>query len=442
MNDRRKGRILIGEDLRVIALKMSQALERAGYEVEIAGDGDACVRLAVETTPDLVVLDIMMPKRHGIDVLKALRADPRTSAIGVMVCSAKDFKPDRDEANRLGVIEFLIKPLAPAALVEKVDSFFGRRRVAGSTAAAPAASTEGEVYRASLDVQRTHFAIWGARGSTPTVGGRFQRHGGNTSCMSVTLGDEVFVFDAGSGIRDLGTELMVGNVHKIHLFITHTHWDHIQGFPYFAPNFAPQFDITVYGAKGFGKDLESIFRGELDQDYFPVQMDDLKSNLQFRYLPEGPIDIGNARITWEFMQHPGATVGYKIEVPKFKLVWVPDNEFIKGYLGAPTLGRKHSIVAPYEKMITFLSGADLAIHEAQYLSEEYKDKVGWGHSAVSNACLLMKLAGVPRWVVTHHDPMHDDAFLEAKLNLTRQILNEINQPTRVSHAYDGMTEYL
>ena len=127
--------------------------------------------------------------------------------------------------------------------------------------------------------------------------------------------------------------------------------------------------------------------------------------------------------------------------PQRKLAWIPDNEFLQGYVGPPTLGRDHPIVSGYDKMITFLSDVDLVIHEAQYLSEEYLTKIGWGHSSVSNASLLMKLAGVRRWVVTHHDPMHDDVFLEDKLNLTRQILEQIGHPTQVSHAYDGMTEY-
>ena len=441
MNTPQKGRILIGEDLRVIALIMSQTLEKAGYLVEVAADGEACLRRTLETAPDLVMLDIMMPKLHGIDVLKALRADPRTRDIGVMVCSAKDFKTERDEATRLGVLEFLIKPVPPSMLVEKVDSFFGRRRSVPAPAVAPAVTSGPEIYQFKLDASRTHFTLWGTRGSTPTVGGRFQRHGGNTSCLSVTVGNEVFIFDAGSGIRDLGLQLMAGQTRKVHLFITHPHWDHIQGFPFFAPAYVPGFEITVYGAKGFGKDLESIFRGQLDRDYFPVQMEDMRSNLEFKHLAEGAVEIGDARITWEFAQHPGATVGYKIEVPQRKIAWVPDNEFLQGYVGSPTLRRDHPLVSSFEKMIRFLSDVDLVIHEAQYLSEEYTAKIGWGHSSVPNASLLMKLAGVRRWVVTHHDPMHDDDFLEAKLNLTRQILEEIGHVIQVSHGYDGMTEY-
>lgn len=150
----------------------------------------------------------------------------------------------------------------------------------------------------------------------------------------------------------------------------------------------------------------------------------MHSNLHFHNLPNAPIEIGGAKITWELSQHILATVGYKIETAGHTLVWMPDNEFLQGYTGSP-----HGltcqdlildlIVALFEKMILFLSGVDVLIHEAQYTPEEYPKKIGWGHCSVPNACLLMKLAGVRRWIVTHHDPNHDADFLEKKLNLTR-----------------------
>lgn len=441
----RKRRVLIGEDMAELAGLMADAVAAAGYHVKVASDGEECLRLAQAWMPDLITLDIMMPRMHGIEVLRALRADIRTHHIAVIMCSGKDFKTERDESERFGVVEYLTKPISPARLAERVKHHFDRcdGTVPPIAPIVPVVRPDNaEVYRQTLNTQRPHFHLWGTRGSTPTLGGRFQRSGGNTSCLSVTIGDEIFVFDAGTGIRDLGLMLVAGTLRKVHLFITHPHWDHIQGFPFFAPAYVPGFDITVYGAKGFGKDLESIFRGQLDRDYFPVQLDDMKSNLHFRHLTEGGLDLAGARITWEFAQHPGATVGYKIEVGAHKIAWLPDNEFLQGYVGPPTLADDHPLALTYQRMIAFLSDVTVLIHEAQYTPSEYPAKIGWGHSSVANACLLMKLAHVPRWIVTHHDPMHDDTFLETKLNLTRQILAEIGQPTHVSHGYDGMTEFL
>jgi phosphoribosyl 1,2-cyclic phosphodiesterase len=299
-----------------------------------------------------------------------------------------------------------------------------------------------EGFTPTLKAQRGSFTLWGTRGSTPTPGAAYLRHGGQTSCMALTVGEEVCVFDAGSGIRDLGFALLKTNIRKIHLFITHTHWDHIQGFPFFAPAYVPGFEIIIYGASGFGKDLKSVFLGQLDRAYFPAQMEDMKAELKFEQLGLEPVVVNGARMTWGFANHPGTTVAYKIEMNGWKMAWVPDNEFLEGYLGAPDgITHDHKKLAPHLKLLEFLSGVDLLIHEAQYTNEEYTKKIGWGHSGLSNACLLTKLAKVRRWIVTHHDPLHDDTFLEAKLNLTRQILDSIGHPIQVAYGYDGLTEY-
>jgi CheY-like chemotaxis protein len=438
----RKFRILIAEDVNLIAMSMTNALEHAGYEVQVARDGEECVEKARDMLPDLLLLDIMMPKMDGIQVLKELRGDDRTRNISVVISSAKDFKTEREVASQLGAVDYFLKTLPSAALVAKVGAVLGVNTPAPCDSILEPVRTDP--YVPVLKTSRAHFRLWGTRGSTPTIGGRFQRHGGNTSCMSFRVDDELIIFDAGSGIRDLGMEIMTGKSQKMHLFITHTHWDHIQGFPFFTPAYVPGFELTIYGSKGFGKNLEAVFRGQLDRDYFPVQLEDMHSRLQFRDLPDEPIEIGDAKVTWEFSHHPLPTVGYKVEVDHRSVVWMPDDEFLQGYTGAPhELTREHRHVRPFEKIIAFLSGADVVVHEAQYTADEYPKKIGWGHSSVPNACVLMKLAGIHRWIVTHHDPMHDDAFLETKLNLTRQVLEEIDcRSISVSHGYDGMTEFL
>jgi DNA-binding response OmpR family regulator len=440
-----KGRILIGEDVRLIAFRMRQTLEAAGYNVEGAVDGAECLAKAIAQQPDLVILDIMMPKLHGIEVLKALRTEARTAAIGVIVCTARDFKADQADAASLGIHDYIVKPVEPEILLDKVAAYFSRR---GSVPARPAPlppepKSTPNVYLPKFDVNGSRFALWGTRGSTPTPGSKFLRHGGNTSCFCVNYASQRFIFDAGTGIRELGAEIMQAEKQKLNLFITHTHWDHIQGFPFFTPAYVPGFEITIWGAELFGKDLKSVFRGQLDRDYFPVQMEDMNSNLDFRHLPSPPIDIDGVKISWEYSQHPGATVGYKIDIGGFRIAWVPDNEFLQGYVGDPAaITRDHPLVTPYRKMIQFLSDADIVIHEAQYTPEEYPKKIGWGHSSLSNACILMKFADVRRWIITHHDPLHDDTFLERKLAMTRSVLRELNHVCDVCNGYDGLVEYL
>src|ERR1700733_5856232 len=157
--------------------------------------------------------------------------------------------------------------------------------------------------------------FWGTRGSIAPPGPDTNFFGGNPSCVELTTdAGDVVIFDCGTGAHPLAGKLMAqGNTAiNANLLIGHTHWDHIQGFPFFAPAYDPNFHIDIYGAPGFGKDLESIFRGQLDGDYFPVEMSEMAAQLSFHRLEENPVTFGDVQVAWEFMNHPGATVGFRI----------------------------------------------------------------------------------------------------------------------------------
>jgi phosphoribosyl 1,2-cyclic phosphodiesterase/CheY-like chemotaxis protein len=433
-----RGRIVVADDVAEIAQFMVDVLSREGFDVRSAFDGDATLDLIRDFRPELLILDIMMPRQHGIDVLRRLaEAGDSSTPLGVIVCSARTFKHDVEQVRELGAFDVLPKPFVRQQLMEKVEAFFDHRT---TTDAASPAKTPGQAYLPKLDTSRGTWRLWGTRGSIPVSGPRFTRHGGNTSCLELHHGDDLVIIDAGSGIRDLGLELAEQPPRRIALFIGHTHWDHIQGFPFFAPAYTPGFHIDVYGAAGFGKDLESVFRGQLDRDYFPVEMHDLAATLEFHQLHENPIEIGDLKIGWEFVNHPGATIGFRIEADGRRTAYITDNEFLQGYLGSPadvTIGS--AAMLPFRNIVEFCSGMDLLIHEAQYTNEEYTRKIGWGHSSLTNACALAAMAEVRRWIVTHHDPMHDDAALERKLNLTRQVMATLGRPVEVEHAFDGMS---
>ena len=179
-----KGRILIGEGLVESAVLMSQALENAGYQVTMAADGEECLRLARETLPDLIAMDIIMPKMHGFDVLRSLRSDLKTRDMGIIMCSGKDFKTDRDLSELLGAFDCLNKPIAMPLLVARVEAYFGWRAVTSPPMISVPEEARAEGFSCTLDASRPHIELWGTRGSTPTVGAKFQRHGGNTSCLA------------------------------------------------------------------------------------------------------------------------------------------------------------------------------------------------------------------------------------------------------------------
>lgn len=439
-------RILVADDVPGTVEFLSEMLARRGYEVAQAEDGEQCLRMIEQFEPDLVILDIMMPKVHGIDVLKQVRADESRKDVGFIVCSARSFSVDVKSVRDLGAFDFLMKPFDFQHVLEKVEAFFAGRPAkrspsAAAVVAAPAAAPV-EAYRPTLAVARGYWRMWGTRGSIPVSGPRVARHGGNTSCLEVRAGDDLVVLDAGSGIRDLGLQLLEDGPRRIPILIGHTHWDHIQGFPFFVPAYVPGYELDIYGASGFGKSLDQLFSGQLDSDYFPVELHDMAAKLNFHTLTENPVRIGGIKVYWELMNHPGATVGFRIEVAGQRIGYITDNEFLKGYLGSPLgLSADSELVEPYVRIIQFVSGVDVLILEAQYTHEEYPKKIGWGHSSMANACLLAKLAKARRLVITHHDPMHDDDFLQTKLNLTRQILKELGHPVEVSNGFDGYTGY-
>ena len=436
----RPKRIIVAEDIPSMSALMARTLTEHGYEVAAVTDGEECLQRLQTFKPDLMIVDIMMPKLHGAEVLRKSRADPATRHVGVIICTAKNYKPDHDQVRALGAYEVLVKPFEPARLVELVRAYFAGEAARAAEAAAAPHTGGGYVPPAATGPQ---VRLWGTRGSIPVSGAEFVRHGGSTSCIEVADGDETLIFDAGSGIRPLGLALAKKGPRTLHLFITHTHWDHIQGFPFFAPAYIPGFKLHIYAAPGFKKDLPSVFRGQLDPDYFPVQFEDMRASIEFHLLEQSPLQVGRFKVSWEYTHHPAATLAFKVETGGKSVAYVSDNEFLFGYLGAPhDIGPASAALVPHRPLVEFLTGVDLLVAEAQYLNEEYRGKVGWGHSSVGSACALAKLAGVGRWIVTHHDPLHDDEFLDQKLNLTKSLLRSLDCPIEVQHGYDGLVQFI
>lgn len=437
-------KILIADDVDVLSELMATVLESHGFVTQRARNGEECLEMIRAFNPELVILDLMMPKIHGLDVLKQLKANPETHSIGVIICSTKTFKTEIDQAYEHGAFEFLAKPFMEQDLVSVINRYFAHDMAESHRQGSKQIQQAlvGDRFLPHIEKESGSLRFWGTRGSIPTTGPRFVRHGGNTTCVEFNYNGQRLIFDAGSGIRDLGLSLLAEGPGVVHIFITHTHWDHIQGFPFFIPAFIPGYHIHLYASSNLDKDLKSIFQGQLDRAYFPVQMEDMKATFEFHHFGAEPIQIGDIKVSWEYTVHPSATVGYRMDFGGKSVAFVPDNEFLKGYLGSPyPITMDHNLAAINMKLIRFLSGVDLLIHEAQYLNEEYANKIGWGHSSLSNACSIVRLARPKKWLITHHDPMHDDEFLRDKLNLTRQLLGKMDDRILVEHAYDGMIEY-
>ncbi|MGH7278773.1 MAG: diguanylate cyclase domain-containing protein [Candidatus Rokuibacteriota bacterium] len=250
--------------------------------------------------------------------------------------------------------------------------------------------------------------FWGTRGSIATPGLHTARYGGNTACVEVRATDgTILVLDCGTGARELGLKLAHESpLPRLHLLIGHTHWDHIQGFPFFVPAFLPGAELNIYAPLGFQRGLEEAMAGQMEYSYFPVKLRDLRSRIHFTELDEGFFRIGDVLVETQYLNHTAPTIAYRISDNGATLAYVTDHEPFwqasDGVFRHP--GDQHHVA--------FLQGADLVIHDAQYTEEEYRSKIGWGHSTVVYATDAALAAGVRRLALFHHDPIHDDAAME------------------------------
>lgn len=280
--------------------------------------------------------------------------------------------------------------------------------------------------------------FWGTRGSLAKPGPTTLRYGGNTSCVEVrSNAGTLIVLDCGTGAHALGQHLVAGKGGPAngHLLISHTHWDHIQGIPFFAPLFAPANSWDIYGPKGLSQSLRATLAGQMEHTYFPITLEQFSAAIAYHDLVEGALKIGDAKVMARYLNHPALTLGYRIECAGASLAYCCDHE-------------PHSVaMASGEANLTgmdrlyaeFVAGADLVIHDCQYTASEYPSKVGWGHSPVEYAVRVCRDAGVKRLALTHYDPLRDDAAVDRILEEVRQRLRGDGSSLEVVGAAEGLT---
>lgn len=256
--------------------------------------------------------------------------------------------------------------------------------------------------------------FWGVRGSIPTPGKEFIKYGGNTPCVEVRCGGTILIFDAGTGMRALGKSLLrefSGKPMELHLLFSHTHWDHIQGFPFFEPAYHKGNIINLYGGNSVSE-LEKLILGQMDREYFPVTLFELGSQLNFKTLSENPFYIGDVKIYYTYLFHPGLSLGYRVEFNGKVFVYATDNEI----LTEPEMEGYNE-----KNMENLIRNADILVAECQYTEEEYVKKVGWGHSSIEQVVRISKMFGVKNLFTFHHDPMRTDRELVGMIKKARRI---------------------
>lgn len=434
-------KILVTDDSPQVLRAVKAALAPEGYTLEFAKSGEECLETIKKFKPQLVLLDLMLPQMHGIDVLRSIKSNPLLRHTGVIILTGKALMPDFQMAMENGADYYLTKPFEVPRLQQLIGAYFKGSLEFGVFDIEDICNfQEDEKEYLPPQVRKSTYAkSWGTRGSVSVCGVDYLRYGGNTVCLELRDGDDIIIIDAGTGIRLLGDELINSDVKNIHLVIGHTHWDHIMGLPFFAPVYSPNYNVNIYAARGFQKETKDVFSGMFELDFFPVRLDQMQAKIEFHeVMIKDTLEVGAFKVHFAYANHPGATLCFKIEVDGKKVGYATDNEFLLGYHGDPRLiDRNHNLLMPYEQIIEFYSDCDTLIHEAQYLNEDYKNKVGWGHSSVSNAAVLVKHTGVKEWIVTHHDPGDTDAKLLEKLQVHHRIIEDMGVKARVHMAYEG-----
>jgi CheY-like chemotaxis protein len=285
--------------------------------------------------------------------------------------------------------------------------------------------------------------FWGTRGSIATPGPGTNHFGGNTSCVEVTTANgELLIFDCGTGARPLAAALMAQAKKPVHsnILLGHTHWDHIQGFPFFSPAFVKGNSIAIYGPEGSRAPLHDVLAGQMEFTYFPIDLNQLPATITYHDLNEGIHMIGGARVATQFLNHPAMTVGYRIEADGVAVVYLVDHEPFSDQLwrAGEQAGVIESILHEGDRRhATFMADADLVIHDAQYTPEEYRSKKTWGHSAYDYVVQIAAAARVRQVALTHHDPTHDDDFVADMERKARSMAARLEAGLDVFCAFEG-----
>ena len=430
----RMPRVLIIEDDPESRRALAGLFAREDWKVLQATDGDVGIELALRNRPELILCDLLMPKSNGFQVCRTIREQLQPTKI--VVVSGRDYGVDKISAMQAGADEYLLKPITWELLSKTIDRLLPR--IPRQRKPTPLAGDDSQLAR---------IKFWGVRGSIPIPGRSTVRYGGNTSCVEVRADGEIIVLDAGSGIRLLGLALdkeFGSRSMKLTLLITHTHWDHIQGLPFFSPVYNQKNLIRVLGYEGARAGLATILASQMETPFFPVSLRELPGHLAIEELREMEFQIGKVQVRSKFANHPGICVGYRLFTSSGSIAFFPDNEpyeQLKLQLASRDGISEHEArdfaAAERAKMVDFLQDCNVAILDSQYADDEYAKHIGWGHSSLSSVVALALDADVHKLLLFHHDPSHDDQVLDKMAECARALVRKSGKSLEVGPAREG-----
>jgi len=420
--------------------RLARLFARHDWEIIEAEDGAAGIDLALTRKPEVIVCDLLLPRISGLQVCRAIREELDSPRI--IIVAGRVYDIDRAAVLEAGGDDYFVKPLK----WEKLAAVIKRPR-------RPKRKLTPRQSRAlKFHPPSTRIKFWGVRGSIPVPGHTTIGYGGNTTCVEVRTNGDIIILDAGSGIRELGLALEreFGSAPiNLTLLLTHTHWDHIQGLPFFLPAYKAKNTLRVLGYEGARAGLATILAAQMEVPFFPVSWKDLPGTIKIQELKRMKFSIGKVRVHSRFLNHPGICAGYRLFTKEGSIAFLPDNEPfepLKMKLAArdgihPHKARAQAVVQR-SKLVEFLKDTDVLILDSQYTDEKYQEHIGWGHGALSRVVSLALEARAKKLFLFHHDPSHDDHKIDEMLERARFLVAESGRRLEVEAAREGAEIWL